>query len=122
MINLHNRLNRELIALADLDDDGLTHEVDDRAKVSAFTRALRSAAAVPPLFVIRQNGKLTLIQGCEQTAAADKLGIDALPAIVFDAHCNVEADCVGAVGFDLAESGCDIWAGLERAYGVQHAA
>ena len=107
------RMSRERVALADLDDDHFAHEMDNGAKLRRFARAMRAGAAVPPLFVIRQGGKLTLIQGCEQTAAADKLGFEELDAVVFNAANDAEADEVGAVGFDLAECGCDVWSGLQ---------
>lgn len=113
MIDMSSRLSRECITLTSLDDDDLAHEMDDSAKVRRFTRALRSGAAIPPVFVIRQGDQHLLIQGVEQTAAADKLGIEELNAIVFNSLSDAESDEVGAAGFDMAESGCDVWSGLQ---------
>lgn len=107
-----DRMSRERVSLAELDDDALSHEMDDRAKVRQFTRALQRGAAVPTLFVIRQNGELSLIHGLELTAAADALDIEELDAIVFDARDNAEADEVGTLAFDLAEGGIDMWGSL----------
>jgi len=116
-----NRMTRSRVSLAQLDDDDFAHCADDRAKVRRITRAMQRGAVVPAIFVIRLRGELLLIQGTEQTAAADRLGVEELDAIVFNATSDSEADQVGAVGFGLAESGADVWAGL-RAYGTLLAA
>jgi hypothetical protein len=107
-----NRLSRERVALAALDDDDTLHEMDDGAKVRAFTRALRNGADVPALFVVRLRGELMLIHGSEQAAAAERLGFDALDAIVFHAANDAESDEIGTAGFALAEGGCDLVGGL----------
>jgi hypothetical protein len=106
-------MSRERVSLADLDDTEDLHRMDNRAKVRRFTNAIRRGASLPPVFAIRMDGELTLIQGSEQAAAAERLGVDGLDAIIFDALSAAECDEVGAVGFDLAECGCDVWSGLQ---------
>lgn len=110
------RISRERVALADLDDIDELHALDSRTKVRRFTWAMQRGARVPPVFVIRFRGVLTLIQGSEQAAAAERVGLDELDAVVFDASSIAESDDVGAVGFHLAEHGYDIWTGLQHAY------
>jgi hypothetical protein len=107
-----DRLSRERVSLAALDDDEILHDMDDRTKVRAFARALRSGAAVPPLFAIRLRGELMLIHGSEQAAAAERVGLSDFEAIVFHAANDAESDEIGAVGFALAEGGCDLVGGL----------
>lgn len=108
-----DRLSRERVSLATLDDDDILHDMDDRTKVRAFTRALRNGASVPALFVVRLRGELMLIHGSEQAAAAERLGLNEIDAIVFDAANDAESDEIGAVGFNMAECGCDVWSGLQ---------
>jgi hypothetical protein len=110
---MSERMMRGRVELACLNDGELDHVMDDRAKVRAFSRALRNGASLPPLFVVHLRGELLLFHGLEQTAAADKVGVEELDAIVFNAADLGEADEVGAVGFDLAECGCDVWSGLQ---------
>ena len=112
-MNVCERISRERVPVAELDDDEFLHALDSRAKVRRFTRAMRQGADVPPVFMIRLDGVLTLIQGSEQAAAADRVGAEELDAIVFDALDVAESDKVGAVGFELAECGCDVWSGLQ---------
>lgn len=121
-MNVCERISRERVPVAELDDDEFLHAMDDRTKMLQFAGAMLRRAPVAPVFVIRQAGKLSLIQGSEQVAAADELGIDELDAIVFDALSDAEADHVGTVGFDLAELGHDVWAGLQSVYGTTRAA
>src|SRR5947209_3853217 len=79
------RMNRERVSLADLDDTEELHVLDDREKVRRYRRALVKGAGVPPLFVIRHAGRLMMIQGSEQIAAAERAGVEALDAIVVHA-------------------------------------
>ena len=117
-MNVCERLSRESVSLDDLDDDEEFHATADRSRVRAFTRALRRGDALPPIFVTRQDGELTLIQGIEQVAAAERLGFEELDVVVFDALSDAESDEVGTLGFALAENGQDVWGGLRRAYGA----
>lgn len=110
------RMSRERVALTDLGVDEFLHELDNRTKVRRFAWAMQQGVRVPPVFVICLDGALTLIQGGEQIAAAEKVGIELLDAVVFEASSVAESDDVGAVGFHLAENGYDIWTGLQDAY------
>lgn len=116
------RLSCERVSLADLNDDEFLHDLDDRARMLQYVGAMLRGAYVPPVFLIRQAGKLDLIQGSEQIAAAEELGIDELNAVVFEALSDAEADEVGAVGFQIAEDGLDVLVGLQLAYGAQRGA
>ena len=112
------RMSRERVSLADLDDIEELHVMDDRTKVRAFARALRRGDGVPLGFAIRLGGVLSLIHGSEQVAAAERLGFEDLDVVVFDALSDAESDEVGTLGFALAENGQDVWGGLRRAYGA----
>jgi len=116
MTTVTERLTRERVSVHDVADIEESHAMDDRAKVREYTRALRRGDSIPALFVIRLGDKLDLLHGSEQIAAAERLGIDELDAVVFDALDNAESDEVGTVGFYAAEAGVDVWSGLRRAY------
>src|ERR1700734_2638668 len=108
MLNISERLTCERVSLNSLNDDDFMHDLDDRAMVLKYFSAMLRGAHVPPVLVIRQAGKLELIQGSEQIAAAEELGFDELDAVVFDALNDAEADEVGTASFQIAEAGFDL--------------
>jgi hypothetical protein len=108
-MNVCERLSREHVSLADLDDTQDLRDMDDLAKVGQFTQAMLRGASVPPLYVIRQRGALTLIHGGEQISAANELGHIELDAFVFEVPNDAAADLVGSLAFDLAELLSDEW-------------
>lgn len=117
-----DRVGRECVSLADLDFVEGEFEMNDHAKVLKFISASARRTPLPPLFVIRLDGKLLLHHGLEQIEAAQYLGFDQLDATVFDANTEAECNEIGAVGFLLAENGLDVWTVLGGSHATPRAA